>query len=982
MPLTAEDQYNAAMTALTRGDVDLLERMLTDPATVTPDETRTVAERMGMHNGLAKFFVNTVTDPTVMLSFLMSKRFPTRAWIDGTIPKRFVGAANEFTGLSQFARPIEQYFRGTPIPRLVSLAQYREMKVLNVGNQMIRELIERPNWKAEMPIVSLLAEGVTPAGATPELKAVADRLRSRMDELWGFLRQTQKIEGGLMGDRVEPAKVVPWPASEAPRYLRDYLPHIPLTGEGSAITVHGADAIKGLKEGKVAEALKLAGMDPSWVWTPDRTGRLVSDFTRYQTFVNQTKGQVYNERLFHRMRHGLTIGGNDDLFVTDLNEVLQKYVHSAAKSYALNAPLTQYERALAAARVEGGGFDYPTSDPIMVQIINRGLNEMGGRFISQPVAGTNRTRDVLIPNSGNPVMLRGLQDLVKAVAGRSDEGEIMFGNMFSSIANSAGRIGDRWLGRKELAQVDHGLQTIRRNQQYRKLSNGIASYFYSTTLGMNPASAFQNLLQPLITTGPAIGFGNAIAGSKEFLARVPRYAQEFAVQRAAIRAADNVPWALKPLHKINVAAERAFQLTFPELAKSGIKIDPRLFDVDDATTAAFSDRVERGFKNYDVFAKFILQPFTNAEMANQASAFFGARKAIQGAMRRGEYEIPRLAESGAALAGEALDDWINFEASNVVNATQFRPGPGSRSIWQGRAPAFLRMFTSFPSRMLSFMGESTVRGAMTQAQLENADWLSRVTNGRNLGTMARMYLYGRIAQGFGRDVLGLDLSKATGLTAGFSLDTDSDTMGLVPIPPVAGIGLDLVRTTVTRDIRDLRPMELPGVGPIPIPKTLLPGGVGLSRAIRAMNQWRPDVGGFVDEDERMMYTGNTPDLILSMLGLPLDKSRRAREAIDRTSMLRDRVRTFRRQMAQAVAMGDVGRQNQLQAEWAEAFKGKNWPALTVSAQDVQRYRDQSRIPALQRMMQQLGEMRPMFENSVMEYDADLLVPQTPLLLAG
>lgn len=980
MGLSYEAQYNAAMTALTTGDVDLLEKMLVDPAAVTPDETRTVAERMGMHNGLAKFLVNTVTDPTVIASFLMSKRFPARSWLDGTIPKRFVGAANEFTGISQYTRPIESFFRGTEIPKLVSLAQYREMKVLNVGNKMIRELIERPNWQQEMPVVSLLAEGQNPAGATPELRQVADRLRANMDELWGFLGKTVKIEGGMLGDRIEKAQVVPWARHEAPKYLRDYLPHIPLTGEGSAVSVSGADAIKGLKEGKTAEALKLAGADPSWVWTVDRNGRLVSDFTRYQTFINQTKGQVYNERLFHRLRPGLLVHGNSDLLVTDLNEILQKYVHGVAKTYALNAPLTPHEQTLASIRNEFGGREYASSEPIVVQIINRGLQEMGGEFISQPVVGTNKTRDVLIPNSGNPVMLRGLQDLVKSVAGRSDEGEIMFGNMFATIAESLGKVGGRWAGKKELTQIDHGLQTIRKNQQYRKVSNGIASYFYSTTLGANPSSAFQNLLQPILTTGPALGIGSAVAGTKELLSRIPRYSQEFAVQRAALRVADDVPWALKPLHKINLAAERAFQITFPELAKSGIKIDPRLFDVDDVTTAAFGARAEKAFKNYDVFAKFLLQPFTNAEMANQASAFFGARHAIGKAIKTGEYQIPTMADTGARLSGTALNEWIDFEASNIVNATQFRPGPGSRSIWQGRLPAFARMFTTFPTRMLSFMGESTVRGAMTQAQLENAGWFERITNGRNVGTMARMYLYGRVAQGFGRDVLGLDLAKATGLTAGFNIDLDSDTMGVVPIPPIAGVGLDMLRATTTRDIREMHPMELAGYGPIPIPKTLIPGGVGISRAMRALNQWRPDMGGFVDDDERLMYTGHTPDLIMSMLGLPLDKNRRAREALDRTSMLRDRVRQFRREMTKAIVNADVDQQNALQAQWAESFKG--WPPLSVSKQDVQRYRDQRRIPALQRMMQQLGTMRPMFENAVLEYDADLLVPQSPLLLAG
>jgi hypothetical protein len=974
-----QDQYQSIMNALTEGDIDRAEKLLVDPASATPQELRTFAERLGMHGGFLHAAVNVVTDPTVLVAFLMSKRFPTRSWLDGTIPKRFIGAANDFTGISQYTRPVETYFRGTAVPRLVALAQHREMQVLNLGNGMIRELMERPNWKQEMPIVSLLAEGQNPAGATPELRAVADRLRGKMDELWGFLKQTQKIEGGLLGDHIEAANVVPWPAHEAPRYLRDYLPHIPLTGEGSTVTVHGLDAVQSLAKGRASAAIKLAGIDPNWVWTQDKTGRLVSDFTRYQAFINATKGQVYNERLFHRQRHGLTLGQNGDTFVTDLNEVLQKYVHSVAKTFALNAPLSPYERTLASVRQEGRTWEVPTSEPIIVQIINRGLQTMGGELVERPVAGTGHIQKVLIPNSGNPVMLRGLQDLVRAVAGRSDEGEIMFGNLFSSIANRVGQASAR-MTRKEQLQLDHGLQTIRRNQQFRKLSNGIASYFYSTTLGMNPWSAFQNLLQPVLTTAPTLGIGPTLAGVRELGDRIPRYLQEFRIQRQALRVAEDVPWGLRPLHRINQAAERAFSLTFPELAKSGIKIDPRLFDVDEASTMAFGPRVEKAFKNYDAVAKFMLQPFTNAEMANQAGSFFGAKHAIKHAMRTGEYEIPRMADTGAALAGEQLENWINFEASNIVNATQFRPGPGSRSIWQGRLPAFARMFTSFPIRMFSHMGESTVRGAMTQAQLETAGWLERATNGRNLGTLARMYLYGRVAQGFGRDVLGIDLSRAVGLTSAFSLDLDSDSMGVVPIPPAAGVVIDAVKATTTRDIRELHPLVLPGYGPVPIPKALFPGGVGLSRAMRALNQWRPDLGGFADDDGRLMYTGNAPDLILSMLGVPLDKSRRAREAMDRVSQTRDTVRQYRRRMAQLIVNGDVRGQQALQAEWAERMKG--WPPLNVTAQDVQRYKDQARIPALQRMLGQLGTMRPLFERDLEEFDGDLIVPQMSGLLAG
>jgi len=246
--------------------------------------------------------------------------------------------------------------------------------------------------------------------------------------------------------------------------------------------------------------------------------------------------------------------------------------------------------------------------------------------------------------------------------------------------------------------------------------------------------------------------------------------------------------------------------------------------------------------------------------------------------------------------------------------------------------------------------------------------------------LSRMYLYGRIAQGFGRDVLGVDLSRATGLTSAFNLDLDEEHFGMMPIPPIAGVAADIVRATTTRDIKRLRPMTFPGIGDLPIPKQLFPGGVGMSRAMRALNQWAPDGGGFTDDEGRMMYTGGTGDLLLSMLGVPLNKSRRAREAMERVSTSRDKVRKFRRKMAQAIAIGDVGAQRKLQAQWSNNMKG--WPPLNVTAQDVQRYRDNARIPALQRMINGLGSMRPMFEESLMEYDEDLLVPQYSVPMPG
>jgi len=972
MALSMQQQFDLASQAITRGDVDLISKLLTDPNSVTIDEQRTAAERLGLKGGFLAAAVNTFSDPVVWFAFLMSRRFPTLSWLRGTIPQRFMGAATEFTGVSQYTRPVETFFRGGIIPRLTSLKQLREGEVLNVGARMFGRFANRPNWNEEWPTVSLLLEGQSPAGATPELRAIAKGIRADMEELWGFLKKTQKIAGGFEGEEIRPARARDFADHEAPRHLRDYLPHIPLLGDDSIMRISGEEALRKMGQHKVAQAMQAAGVSPRQVWGPDEAGRLTSDFTRYQGWLNATQGQIFNPRLFRRVREGIPVMSQtgQELFVADLNVILEKYVHSVARTYAVNAPLTPGERALATVVREDGTRDIPTADPIIVQIINKGLEESGMTVTRRPVAGMpNVFEEMVVPGSGSPLKRMALQHLVRSVAGKADEGEILWGNLFSTIGSkfksAAGAV-----SRKQESQVERAIANLRWNNNYRSVMNGVASHFYASTLGLNAWSSVQNLLQPILTTAPSIGIGPTLAGFSELRRRIPLYAREFAAQHAGMRTG-----AVNPLHRINESAQAAFNKVFPELAQSGIRLDPRLFDLDPNLTSTIGQ--SRWFRNVDDFYKFLLQPFTHAELSNQATTFFGAKHALRKALATGEYDHP-IGLDGKALLGSALDKWMDFEAGQVVSSTQFRPGPGSRTLWQGRMPAPLRMFTSFPLRALSFMTESTVRGAMTQAQLENAGTLTRLTGGRNWGTLARMVLYGRIAQNGLRDVLGVDVGKAVGLTAPFTVAPAGQPFAPFPIPPVAGVAYGLVSAGMNRDLKDLQPLALPGIGDVPIPKGLIPGGIAMTRAIRAVNQWRPDLGGFADDDERLMYRGNTTDLILAMMGIPSEKNRRVRDRLERVQALRDRVRSFRRDYAVAMTNADTAKMTLLQAQWSKAFK--DWPPLSITARDLKRYQANAAMPMLQRMMQQMGAAGRYLEADIYEVDPEILAP--PDLVQG
>jgi hypothetical protein len=666
-----------------------------------------------------------------------------------------------------------------------------------------------------------------------------------------------------------------------------------------------------------------------------------------------------------------------ELFVSDIDQGLNRYVRSVAKTYAINAPISPRE-ALLAQQV--GAFRNVSTEPIAVQIMNEGLDPKisGGKFIRRQVRGTNIVREQMIQGTENAPTIASLKALMTNLTGSTTAEEQWWGNLFGKVRHvmSGGR-----MSRRQQIEVEASMSALEKNASYRRKANFISSFFYANTLGMNPFSAMQNALQPILTTAPSIGIGPTLAGYRELGRRLPTYAQRIRDNHRALRGVEQGAPGARTVARLNEAAETAFNETFPELLQQGFKIDPRFFDLDETQILA------GGFRSADEYFKFILQPFTQSELSNQVITFFGAKQALRNAMKTGEYSL------APGITREATEQALNFEAGMVVNATQFRPGPGTRTIWQSLLPSPLRQFMSFPVRLANFYGESTVRGAMTQEQLNGASILNilqggeagragarkllSLGTGRNLGTVARTFLYGRVAMNGARDVLGVDLGGSLGLTGPFQnvVGDQGQLFNLLPEPPVVGVLTDLASFTSTRDVKTLRPVNIPGIGEIPIPKTLVPGGVGLTRVGRAIQQWRPDMGGFVDENERLMYRGNTTDLILSMLGIPLDKNRRMREAVERVQSNRNAIRDFRRGFALASMTGDFGEQNRLRANYAKQFP--DLPPLQMSQKDVLRYRMNARIPVVGRMVRTLGNAGRFIEHDLYAFDPDIIGPPDP-----
>jgi hypothetical protein len=267
------------------------------------------------------------------------------------------------------------------------------------------------------------------------------------------------------------------------------------------------------------------------------------------------------------------------------------------------------------------------------------------------------------------------------------------------------------------------------------------------------------------------------------------------------------------------------------------------------------------------------------------------------------------------------------------------------------------------------------RGAMTDAQLQSAGAFERLTGGRNWGTVARTYVVGRtLTEGF-RQALGVDLSDAVGLTGPFTGIAQSGNLPVpIPLAPMPSVVMAMANFAATRDVKTLQPMTLPFIGDTwPIPKVLVPGGVALSRAIKAVRSFRPDLGGFVDEDERLMYRGDTTDLILNMFGIPMDRDRRLRQVLDQTQANRLRVRDYRRKFAVAARAYDFDRMDSLKTSFQADFKGQ-LGELGVTPQDLRRYEQQARLTSAQRLIRGMGRSAPYLESQLYETDPELVSP--------
>jgi hypothetical protein len=135
----------------------------------------------------------------------------------------------------------------------------------------------------------------------------------------------------------------------------------------------------------------------------------------------------------------------------------------------------------------------------------------------------------------------------------------------------------------------------------------VANWFYLSTLGFNTSSALQNLMQPIITTGPVVGVPAMFTG----LSRTTRKLGAFFDARAG-----------------GMNAEAAMERAFPEFVKSGLDAEPLSQSImRDALDSAWGSAMRLpigalgGGNKWGAFKKAALFMFSSTERWNRLWSF-------------------------------------------------------------------------------------------------------------------------------------------------------------------------------------------------------------------------------------------------------------------------------------------------------------------------------------------------------------------------
>lgn len=979
-PISGIERSGVAAQAMLSGDIDAAWRAMLQPQTLTPHERAEMGRKLGIDGGPFAQVFQGLTNPLLIISLILSHKFPVPAGDAVFKLSQKVGSLTSRFPILGRLSSMQSLFRGTKAPDTISEIAFNVHDFRSRFGGMFGEALRKyqkasgklPSLK-EQVLVSAWLDGLhkytrgfqgknnvvrVGSGETamtlPGVGALFPNLEEKMgrplltlaqdmrkvldgawDEVFGKLENRKAIlkalrrqkEAGFSDDVTEVMEAF----ISNPRKIVDYFPRRVLQTEEDfrrliqMMTASGSS--KRFAKAATRKAMSWASpevMKRQYAMMPAAEElALVKDFLDPKELTKMQ--EIVKARILHAARTAGVRGSIiRKMHSTPLDELSQNYVKWMSKGEA---------ELMAGAFAEHGPRQYSLK---LMPVLSSYTHTLAGTFGWTVKGGGEKMMAVLeeartAARAGNPYAKARVDMLentyIPMAMGRGTFRQALRAQMWDHSMLELGAWVDKPQVRKLLGDsltdtLKGHLSSSKGAFSFMQLQRKASSYFYLTTLGMNPGSALKNMLQLVLTTGPVIGFRTAAIGLQEAMRKSHKY---FALRMGPRK----------------MGHDAALRLAYPDFAKAGLVASPLTDEI-----------VENTLQNAYEIASI---PTGATKAADKISrAMMSMFTASETALRLSSFEAGMLHARRAKLG---IDESIQF-ARKLVEQTQFLTGPQNTPYFMLGLPPLYRQFLQFPLRMLEFATSTAF--TLGSGAIDPKTGKPMNVLGINPGTFSRMMAGSIIAMELG-DVMGLDISGSLITGAVPTFQPPGELFAPLPVVPpffqVAGaVGVG-VTTGEWKEALHSTPLLIPGGIQAFKVAGLLPPGMPGSEAgqtlAKAFERTYADYNQPAPDGRIAVYSGQGTfrgyytawDLIKQGLGVrggDLDKEQQLLALVTKN---RDAIAQAKRDYLDARFRNSAREANAIAAQFKQQF-GFQIPVSDADMQAMQTRRHVTRLEQL------------------------------------
>lgn len=946
--------------------------VLFNPAAADPEDLQQFSERfLGLSQGWTSFILDsTIGSPAVLL-------MSGARWAKGAEAFRF-GSAPSAVGKQYItdAAPLYSEWSLKTYARLlddIGFKEHRNMEIL-LNKRMsefltprstewhrIKSLFSPEEWETSKSRLFWLADGhKIPGASAKEIEAARQIKEQVFDQAWDWVGTLQEVSGPNAGKG----------GAKPVGFISSYIPH--LFRKDGLISVTGQQAVKELENDQLYKQLVRGGQLVPLPITSDTSISLAEKRDRFLQWLQQPGAQRIASRFIRkRTMKNLTPDAPPFGLELDIDRIVPEYLHRMSRTYALHTPITSSESAFLWGPEWRGSLALDVSqlkvmneairkvsqatDGQPAQMLIDYMRHQAGQFIEQfrqvPQQGSLALQanqlimqrlGVDLSKSGamqkirdpvRKIQARILHEWYTGLEGHHDVQRYTLGQMYATALTKMlptigpaiqqlDKLGLKW-GEKGLGtKIVDALTASAQSYNAEAMERILVQYTTANVLGARLPSIMMNMVgQPATVNYTSMGF-NAITGAREAAVRLSQAVKEANLYRKAqATVGRNVAW--------NEAIEHGFKTHLSEFMAAGIPRDYHALAQE--VSEMFAGPQGQVAEAVDKFAKFVMQPYKASEVMNRVSDFYGTRKMYETMLKT----RPRLFGWDARLApADQVQEALNLASAGGVYERQFVPTSGGNTPLQARLGPGFRQFFTYPIRFVNYMLDAGVRHGIDDAAEEVAVALGHAMPGRKSWLPYARYLAvtGGLVN-FSTDVLGMSLGEkiAEGaINLPLGIDQPFSPLPVAPIPNL------LVNVAVGNTGKNML-ADVPGIGTLPIPKILTPGGLVLGQTARMIRQMQGDSTQNVGPKA----------FIAGLLGLTTTESDRDYMKAERLMLVDSKIKRYRKAYATAIANGHYDEAKNLQAEYQREFKGGT--GLSASRADILRVMENNRLGRLGRI---------------------------------